>query len=76
MPEHDIECESFTVIYIVSSLVYGSKYYLQVHLENCAYRFANKQITNYLDMSEEVDPTKGNKGKEYMIWHYFFFFFF
>ena len=43
-----IECESFTVISIDSLLVY-EKYYLQVHLENCAYKIANKQMTDYLD---------------------------
>ena len=36
VPEDDIECESFTVISIVSSLVHKSKYYLQVYLDNCA----------------------------------------
>ena len=32
----DIECESFTVISIDSLLVYSSKYYLQVCLDNRA----------------------------------------
>ena len=46
--EDDIECEYFTVISIDSLLVYKNKYYLQVYLDNCAYRIANKQITDYL----------------------------
>ena len=49
MPEDDIECESFTVISNDSLLVYGEKYYLQVFLDNCAYKIVNKQMTNYLD---------------------------
>ena len=49
VPEDDIECESFTVISIDSLLVYESKYYLQVYLDNCAYKLLNKQRTDYLD---------------------------
>ena len=47
--EDDIECESFTVIYIDSLLVYDRKYYLEVYLDNCAYKTVNKQIADYLD---------------------------
>ena len=43
MPEDDIECESFTAISIDSLLVYDKKYYLQVYLDNCAW----KQIKLY-----------------------------
>ena len=50
VPEHDIECESFTVISIDSLLVYNKKCYLQVYLENCAYKIVKKkQMTDYLD---------------------------
>ena len=49
MPEDCIECESFTVISIDSLLIYEKKYYLQVHIENSAYKIANKQMTDYLD---------------------------
>ena len=49
MPEDDIECESFTVISNDYLLVYDEKYYLQVFLDNCAYKIVNKQMTNYLD---------------------------
>ena len=49
MPEDDIECESFTDISIDSLSVHKNKYYLQVYLDNCAYRIANKQITDYLN---------------------------
>ena len=48
-PEDDIECESFTVISIDSLLVYKNKYYLEVYLDNCAYRIKNKQMIDYLD---------------------------
>ena len=49
LPEDDIECESFTVISVDSLLVYNKKYYLQVCLENCAYKTVNKKMTDYLD---------------------------
>ena len=49
VPEDDIECESFTVSSIDYLVVYENKYYLQVYLENCAYKTANKQMTDYLD---------------------------
>ena len=47
--EDDMECESFTVPSTDSLLVYENKYYLQVYLDNCAYKTANKQMTDYLD---------------------------
>ena len=46
--EGDIECESFTVISIYSLLVCDKKYYLQVYLDNYAYKIVNKQMTDYL----------------------------
>ena len=46
--EDDIECKSFTVISISSLLVYKNKYYLQVYLDNCAYKIVDKQMTDYL----------------------------
>ena len=49
MPEHDIECKSFTVISIDSLIVCENKYYLQAYLDNCAYKITNKQMANYLD---------------------------
>ena len=47
--EDDIEYEYFTVISIDSLLVYENKYYLQVYLDNCAYKFPNKQAIDYLN---------------------------
>ena len=38
IPEKGIEYESFRVIYTNSLLVYKSKYYLEVYLDNCAYK--------------------------------------
>ena len=49
MPEDDIECKSFTAISIHFLLVYESKYYLQVYLDNCAFKIINKRMTDYLD---------------------------
>ena len=49
VPEHDTECESFTIISIDSLLAYDSKYYLQVYLYNCVYKTVNQQMADYLD---------------------------
>ena len=49
VPEDDGEFKSFIVISIDSLFVDKKKYYLQVYLDNCAYKIANKQITDYLD---------------------------
>ena len=49
VPEDDIECESFIVIFIDSLLVYKNQYYLKIYLNNCAYKIVNKQMTDYLD---------------------------
>ena len=49
MAEDHIECESFTIISIDSLLVYDIKYYLQVYLDNCAYKIVSKQMADYLD---------------------------
>ena len=49
VPEDDIECESFTAVSINFLLIYENKYYLKVHLDNFAYKIANKQMADYLD---------------------------
>ena len=49
MTEDNIECESLTVISIDLLRAYKKKYYLQAYLDNCAYKIANKQMTDYLD---------------------------
>ena len=49
MPEDDIECESFRVVCIDSLILYEKKYLLQVYLDNCAYKIANKQMIDYPD---------------------------
>ena len=49
VPEDDKESESFTVISINSLLVYDKEYFLQVYLENCAYKIVNKQMADSLD---------------------------
>ena len=55
VPKDDIECESFTVISIDYLLVYNEKYYLQVFLDNNAYKIVNKQMTDslYENLSED-----------------------
>ena len=49
MPKDDIECKSFTVISIDSLLVNENKYHLEVYLDNCTFKIANKQMTDCLD---------------------------
>ena len=49
VPEDDIEYESFIAISVDSLLVYESKYYQQVYLDNGVYEIAKNQITDYLD---------------------------
>ena len=46
MPDDEIECESFTVIFIDFLFVFKN---LEVYLDNCAYKVVNKQMTDYLD---------------------------
>ena len=42
--EDGTEYESFTVVSINSLLSYDNKYYLQVYLDNCAYKIVDKQM--------------------------------
>ena len=44
-----IECEYLTVIYIDSLLVHEGKYHLQVYLDSCGYKIANKKMAGDLD---------------------------
>ena len=48
VPQNGVECEFFTIISIDSLLVYDSKCYLQVYLDNCAYKIVNTQMVHYL----------------------------
>ena len=47
--ENKVVCNSFTVISIDSLLVYDNSYYLQVYLDNCAYKTVGNQMVDYLD---------------------------
>ena len=47
--ENKVVCNSFTVISIDSLLVYDNSYYLQVYLDNCAYKTEGNQMIDYLD---------------------------
>ena len=51
MPEDDTECKCFRAISIDFLLVHENKYYVQLYLDNCAYKIANKQMTGYRDES-------------------------
>ena len=48
MQEDNTQWKYFTVISIDSLLVYKNKYYLQVYLNNCAYKIVDRQMINYL----------------------------
>ena len=48
VPEGGVECESFSIIFIDSLLVYENKYYLQVYVHNCNYKIVNTQVIDYL----------------------------
>ena len=48
MPEDDIECESFTIIYIDILLGYQNKYYVHAYLDNCVYTIIDNQFIDYL----------------------------
>ena len=55
--EGGVQCESFAIISIDYLLVYESKYYLQVYLDNCTYKVVNTQMIGYLDGNFfECDP--------------------
>ena len=49
VPEDSAECQSFTFISIDSLLSYDNKYYLEIYLDNFAYKIVNTQMINYLD---------------------------
>ena len=57
VPEHCVECESFTVISIGFLLIYDNEYYLQVYVHivrikrclYCASNIADKQMIDYRD---------------------------
>ena len=48
VPEDGAECKSFAINSIHFLLVYEKKYYLQVYLDNCAYKILNTQMADYL----------------------------
>ena len=48
-PQDDIKIQSFIVVSTDSLLACDNKYYLQVYLNNCAYKSVNKQMKDYPD---------------------------
>ena len=55
VPKDDMEWESFKVTSIDSLLLYSKKDYLQVYLDNCAYKSVDKQMKDYLDENRFED---------------------
>ena len=51
VPEDDIEWESVTIISTDSLFVYANKYYLQIYLDNYAYKIVGKRMMNCLGKS-------------------------
>ena len=49
VPEYGVQCESSTIISIEFLLNYENKFFLQVYLNNCAYRIWNMKMIDYLD---------------------------
>ena len=49
VPEDGAECEIFTTVSTDFLLVSENKYYLQVYLDNCAYKIENTEVVHYLD---------------------------
>ena len=49
MLEDGVECEPFTIISIDSLHAWESKYYLQVDLYNCTYKFLDRQMIDCLN---------------------------
>ena len=47
--QEGVKCESCTITSINSLIVYDCKYYLQVYLDNCAYKIMDKQMRDYVD---------------------------
>ena len=48
LPGDGVECGSFTIISIDFLLAYESIYYLQVCLDNCAYKIVKMQMIDHL----------------------------
>ena len=44
----EVECEFFVIICFYFLLVYENMYYLQVYLDDCAYKMANMQMIDSL----------------------------
>ena len=50
VPEDGAECESFTIVSFDFLLVCKKKYYLQVYLDNCAYKYKIILMTIFLKL--------------------------
>ena len=48
VPKDRVQYEPFTIIYIDLLLVYESKYYLQIYLDNCANKIIDRQMIIFL----------------------------
>ena len=44
-----MESESFTVISVDFLLLHKNKYYLQMHLDNCAGKIVDQEMLDYLE---------------------------
>ena len=53
LPEDGVQCESFTIISTDSLLAYENKYFLQVYLDNCAYKVVDYLGENIFETDED-----------------------
>ena len=49
MPEDSVESKCFRIISIDSLIICQNKFYLQVYVDNCAYKIINTEMVDYLD---------------------------
>ena len=66
VPEIGVIGELFTVFSIDSLLLYEKKYYLQVYLDNCAYKIVNTELIDY----HEDKLSKSDENKFLINWSY------
>ena len=66
VPEIRVIGELFTVFSIDSLLVYEKKHYLEVYLDNCAYKIVNTEMIDYLDGKS----FKSDENKFLINWFY------
>ena len=68
MPEYGVKFQFFAVISIDLLLVYGTKYYLHLYLDNRAYKIVNQKMIDYLHELFFFGGTGGGGEKMKIFW--------